>query len=118
MRTTIDIPDSLIKKAKKKAIEEGISLKQLFTEMLEKELAASSPPVAAPWKELQGMGSADKLRPDDSGFEGNSGPDWNHSLQVNQPEINGPAGYAYLAVVAFGRWRFNETGAYRARAAG
>lgn len=86
MRTTIDIPDPLIKKAKKKAIEEGISLKQLFTEMLEKELSDSSSPGKTPWKELQGMGSAKSLSPEDSGFEGYSGPDWNHSVQVNEPE--------------------------------
>lgn len=85
MRTTIDIPDSLMKMAKMKAIEKGISLKQYFTQILEKDLQESSSNKSAPWKELQGMGSAKNLNPDDSGFEGYSGPDWNHSVQVNEP---------------------------------
>lgn len=85
MRTTIDIPDELMKKAKKKAIEEGITLKELFTKTLEKELAHTTGSAAAPWKKLKGTGSAEHLSPQDSGFEGYSGPDWNHSIQVNEP---------------------------------
>ena len=86
MRTTIDIPDSLMKKAKKKAIEEGITLKQYFTQTLEKDLQGTTQNKSTPWKELQGMGSAKNLSPDDSGFEGYSGPDWNHTVQVNEPD--------------------------------
>lgn len=85
MRTTIDITDSLMKKAKKKAIEEGITLKQYFTQLLEKDLQEPPSNKSTPWKELQGKGSAKNLSPDDSGFEGYSGPDWNHSVQVNEP---------------------------------
>lgn len=85
MRTTIDIPDDLMKKAKKKAIEEGITLKELFTKTLEKELATSTGSGNTPWKKLMGTGSANQLSPQDSGFEGYSGPDWNHSIQVNEP---------------------------------
>ena len=85
MRTTIDLPDKLMKEAKKKAIEEGITLKELFTRTLEKELGKTSSVSAAPWKQLQGKGSAAALQPDDSGFEGYSGPDWNHVMQVNEP---------------------------------
>lgn len=86
MRTTIDIPDNLMKKAKKQAIEEGITLKELFTRTLKKELASGpSNPTYAPWKKLQGKGSSDQLKPGDSGFEGYSGPDWNHAIQVNEP---------------------------------
>lgn len=86
MRTTIDIPDNLMKKAKKKAIEEGITLKQLFTQTLEKELKQATGKSNAPWKKVQGMGSANNLSAEDSGFEGYSGPDWNHSVQVNEPK--------------------------------
>lgn len=85
MRTTIDIPDELMKKAKKKAIEEGITLKQLFTKTLEKELVDAPSSSSTPWKKLKGMGSAHQLSPEDSGFDGYSGPDWNHSVQVNEP---------------------------------
>lgn len=86
MRTTIDIPDSLMKKAKIKAVEEGITLKEFFVRTLEKEFSDKEKLVSAPWKELQGMGSASDLSPEDSGFEGYSGPDWNHSVQVNEPD--------------------------------
>lgn len=86
MRTTIDISDDLMKKAKIKAAEEGITLKELFTRTLEKELShETSVPDTAPWKSLKGMGSASQLSPEDSGFDGYSGPDWNHSMQVNEP---------------------------------
>lgn len=87
MRTTIDLPDTLMKEAKKKAVEEGISLKQLFTRSLENELKATAMSTEnAPWKKLKGSGSASSLSPEDSGFEGYSGPDWNHSISVNEPE--------------------------------
>lgn len=87
MRTTINIPDHLFKKAKIKAVEEGISLKELFTRCLENELSEmDSTGQLTPWEALKGKGSAQKLSPDDSGFEGCTGPDWNHSVQVNEPE--------------------------------
>tara|TARA_R100001143_G_scaffold63588_1_gene72756 strand:+ start:14987 stop:15250 length:264 start_codon:yes stop_codon:yes gene_type:complete len=86
MRTTIDLPDKLMKKAKKKAIEEGITLKELFKRTLEKELSIGVPVQNAPWKKLHGSGSAHKLQPEESGFEGYTGPDWNHALQANEPE--------------------------------
>jgi len=40
MRTTIDLPDQLFKKAKIEAIERGVSLKELFIQALEKELSS------------------------------------------------------------------------------
>jgi len=87
MRITIDISDHLMKKAKVKAAKEGITLKELFTKMLEKELSEKKASTTdAPWKTLQNMGSADSLSPEDSGFEGYKGPDWNHSVQVNEPD--------------------------------
>lgn len=42
MRTTIDISDDLMKKAKIHAVKEGITLKQLFTRLLEKEVGVDS----------------------------------------------------------------------------
>lgn len=74
-----------MKKAKKQAIEEGITLKELFTRTLENELSTGKQPVAAPWSKLHGTGSSSNLTPEDSGFEGYSGPDWNHAVQVNEP---------------------------------
>lgn len=89
MRTSIDLPDSILKKAKMKAIEENITLKELFIRSLENELEsgeATSQLSKAPWKKLHGKGSASDLSPSDSGFEGYSGPDWNHSVGVNEPK--------------------------------
>ncbi|WP_340104759.1 hypothetical protein [Rhodohalobacter sp. 8-1] len=86
MRTTIDIPDSLMKKAKKQAIEEGITLKEFFTRTLEKELSVPDQLSKAPWESLRGAGASDQLLPEDSGFEGYSGPDWNHAIQVNESD--------------------------------
>jgi hypothetical protein len=87
MRTTIEIPDKLMKEAKIKAVQEGITLKELFIRSLEKELEQhSASESGAPWKKLSGKGSASGLSPSDSGFDGYSGPDWNHSIGVNEPE--------------------------------
>lgn len=50
MKTTIDIPDSLYKKAKIRAIERGLTLKDIVLTSLERELDApltdSAPPVS------------------------------------------------------------------------
>lgn len=78
MRTTIDLPDSILKKAKLKAVQENITLKELFIRSLENELERheTKPKISkAPWKLLHGKGSASALSPSDSGFEGYSGPD-------------------------------------------
>ena len=40
MRTTIDIPDTVFKRAKLKAVHEGVSLKDIVTRALERDLAA------------------------------------------------------------------------------
>ncbi|MTI87611.1 MAG: hypothetical protein FH748_06540 [Balneolaceae bacterium] len=69
MRTSIDIPDELMKKAKIKAVEEGISLKDLFIRSLKKELDLFTSSSDTPWKDLRGRGSASDLAPTDSGLE-------------------------------------------------
>ena len=40
MRTTLDLPDSLFKKAKLQAVHEGVALKEVVTRALERGLAA------------------------------------------------------------------------------
>jgi len=86
MRTTIDLPDHIMKKAKIKAIEEGITLKEFFIKALEKEMQpatiSSSTP---PWKQLIGKGSATELTPECSGFSDYSGPDWHTDIHLNEP---------------------------------
>lgn len=76
-----------MKKAKMKALEEGMTLKELFTRTLEHELSGDTPDMeTAPWKSLKGKGSAAELSPEESGFEGYSGPDWSSGLHVNEPK--------------------------------
>ena len=63
MKTTIEIPDALFRKAKSHAAERGQSLKDLFTEALEEKLSSRS------WKArqaepewMQGFGELRRLR--------------------------------------------------------
>ena len=68
MRTSVDIPDEIMKKAKIKAVEEGISLKDLIIRSLKNELELKSKTAGTPWKDLKGKGSTADLSPDKSGF--------------------------------------------------
>ena len=54
MKTTIEIPDPLFRRAKAAAATRGITLKQLMTEAVEQNLRAGR--VAGPpaWKQLHG----------------------------------------------------------------
>jgi hypothetical protein len=85
MRTSFDLPDTLFTEAKIKAAKEGISMKDLFTRAIQKELsAASSAPGGEPvWKQLYGTGKAPHA-PDSSGFDTYYEPDWPSSFQVNE----------------------------------
>lgn len=40
VKTTMELPDTLFRRAKSAAVEEGLTLKQLFTEALESRLEA------------------------------------------------------------------------------
>lgn len=42
MKTTIEIPDPLLRRAKSKAAERGLTLKELVTEALQEKLAAET----------------------------------------------------------------------------
>lgn len=42
MRTTLEIPDSLFKKAKLKAVHEGLALKDIINRALERDLAPAA----------------------------------------------------------------------------
>lgn len=41
MRTTLEIPDGLFKRAKLKAVEEGVPLKDIINRALERDLASA-----------------------------------------------------------------------------
>ena len=63
MKTTIDIPDPLFRKAKSKAAERGQTLKELVTEALQEKLAANTSKILAGepgW--MQGFGKLRRLR--------------------------------------------------------
>ncbi len=47
MRTTLDIPDEVFKKAKLKAVHEGVALKEIFTRALIRDLAEPANDVSA-----------------------------------------------------------------------
>jgi hypothetical protein len=53
MRTTLDIPDATFKKAKLKAVLEGVPFKVVVTRALEREVAASAPDKAARRKRVR-----------------------------------------------------------------
>ncbi len=53
MRTTLDIPDATFKKAKLKAVHEGVAFKVVVIRALERELAAPAPDRAALRKRAQ-----------------------------------------------------------------
>jgi hypothetical protein len=63
MKTTIEIPDLLFRKAKSKAAERGQTLKELVTEALQEKLAANASKVQLGEPEwMQGFGRLRRLR--------------------------------------------------------
>ena len=73
MRTTLNIPDTLIKDAKRRAIEEGRTLTDLLVEGLRARLARGVParalPVSAATGGLQQGVTWEKLEPADASGE-------------------------------------------------
>ena len=49
MKTTLEIPDAIFRRAKSKAAERGIPLRQFVTEAVEDKLKNSSSTVERPW---------------------------------------------------------------------
>lgn len=81
MRTTIDLPDELLKRAKIKAVQDGITLKQLFIKCLEQELegsAAENVPTESQqrpsFRSALSSGSKLNINPNSSGFGDYKGP--------------------------------------------
>jgi len=62
VKTTIEIPDPLFRKAKSKAAERGQTLKELVTEALREKLAASAGVRAGEPGWMQGFGKLRRLR--------------------------------------------------------
>ena len=54
MKTTIELPDQLLRRAKALAANEGRTLKELFSEALEERLRGGATPAQPAWKSLSG----------------------------------------------------------------
>jgi len=54
MKTTLEIPDPVFRKAKVKAAERGIPLRQFVTEAVEEKLAAAPVGSDKPWMKFAG----------------------------------------------------------------
>lgn len=62
MKTTIEIPDPLFRKAKSKAAERGQTLKELVTEALQEKLATTAAARAGEPDWMEGFGKLRRLR--------------------------------------------------------
>ena len=83
MKTTIEIPDQLFRKAKSKAAERGQTLKELVAEALREKLAprgGSVPPGEPEW--MQGFGKLRRLRKETSRIQDRI----DESFEVTEPE--------------------------------
>lgn len=60
MKTTLEIPDPIFRRAKSKAAEQGIPLRQFVTEAVKDKLKASPTDGAKPW--MKHMGKLKNLR--------------------------------------------------------
>lgn len=54
MKTTLEIPDPIFRRAKSVAAESGIPLRQFVTEAVKEKLAAKDRPVEKPWLKCMG----------------------------------------------------------------
>ena len=54
VKTTLDIPDAIFRKAKARAAEQGIPLREFVTVAVQTKLAAGSVPDSKPWMKAAG----------------------------------------------------------------
>jgi hypothetical protein len=54
MKTTLDIPDRIFRRAKAKAADQGIPLRQFVTDAVAEKLRVESPAAEKPWLRLAG----------------------------------------------------------------
>lgn len=62
MKTTLEIPDPLFRRAKSRAAERGQTLKQLVTEALQEKLAPRAHTAAGEPEFMRGFGKLGRLR--------------------------------------------------------
>ena len=54
MKTTLEIPDAVFRRAKARAAEQGIPLRQFVTEAVADKLKSSNDPPSKPWMRMAG----------------------------------------------------------------
>ena len=54
MKTTLEIPDTVFRRAKTRAAQRGMSLRQFVTEAVREKLITESGAVGKPWTQLAG----------------------------------------------------------------
>lgn len=54
MKTTLEIPDPIFRRAKSAAAEQGIALREFVTEAVKDKLAANAKSPGKPWLKLMG----------------------------------------------------------------
>lgn len=60
MKTTLEIPDAVFRRAKSRAAEQGVPLRRFVTEAVEEKLKSASSPCERPW--MKHMGKLKGLR--------------------------------------------------------
>lgn len=60
MKTTLEIPDAIFRRAKSVAAERGIPFREFVTQAVQEKLIARSRPIDAPW--MDGFGKLRHLR--------------------------------------------------------
>jgi hypothetical protein len=74
MRTTLDLPEKVVKDAKIMAVNEGVPLKAIVTRALIRE-TESARSGSKPWEKLRGSVVSFDLEPEESAYdEGYDGP--------------------------------------------
>lgn len=79
MLTNLEIPDHILKHAKRRAVEEGRSLKDIVTQALSDELAATGSARAARWRV--------PVAPHDMGWKGLSWDEIKLVMEAERDEI-------------------------------
>jgi hypothetical protein len=83
VKTTLEIPDALFRRAKSRAAERGQTLKELVTEALQEKLAAGTGKAASAEPEwMQGFGKLRRLRKETKRIQARV----DHLFEVVEPE--------------------------------
>ena len=66
MKTTLEIPDAIVRRAKSAAAQRGVPLREFVTQAVREKLAANSTPPARPW--VKHMGKLKHLHEETEGI--------------------------------------------------